>query len=143
MRSGFTILETVIVLGIVAILVMFSVPSISKSQAHHQEQLFWSELRQNWRNAQLQARNARQTTNIQYDQTTKRITFATALTANSVQVPGTLRVVKFTSFQMHANGYVKPQTQEFASTLTGRRYLMRIQLAWGGYHVESINSKDG
>lgn len=141
MKAGFTVLETIIVLAIVAIIVTFSVPEISRSRAYHEEQFFWSELRQNWRAAQLRARHERQVTKIEYEQTSNQIVFMAGQKQDVVHLPGTLKVIRFDQFQMHENGYVKPQTQEFKSSLTGCRYLMRIQLAWGGYHVESIKEK--
>lgn len=141
MKTGFTVLETVIVLGIVTVLVIFSVPGISQCRAYNEEQLFWSELRQNWRTAQLRARNERQVTQVEYEQSSNQIVFVADQKRDAVQLPGTLKVIRFEPFQMHANGYVKPQTQEFKSSLTECRYLMRIQLAWGGYHVERVNEK--
>ncbi|KRL28564.1 hypothetical protein FD27_GL001562 [Limosilactobacillus frumenti DSM 13145] len=141
MKAGFTVVETIIVLGIVAIIVMFSVPGVSQSCAYHKEQLFWSELRQNWRAAQLRARDERQVTQIEYEQDGNQIIFTAGSKQDVVHLPGTIQVIRFEPFQMHENGYVKPQTQEFKSSLTGRHYLMRIQLAWGGYHVESVNEK--
>ena len=141
MRSGFTVIETVIVMGLVAIIVAFLIPGIANRRAYQQEQFFWNQLRQDWRSAQLRARTERVTTVIRYDQATNQINFVSSGTYDSLDVPSTLKVVRFVPFSMHENGYVKPQTQEFCSTLTKRRYLMRIQLAWGGYHIEKVDEK--
>lgn len=134
-------LESVIVLGITALIVTFSFPSLRKCQQVAAENAFWDRFQQNWRNAQLRAKINHIETGVAFKNDSYQIEFMWRKDGECqrqlLDIPDTLRVNDFTDFRMHENGYIKPRTQEFESAITHRKYLMKIQLAWGGYHIET------
>ena len=54
----------------------------------------------------------------------------------TVDIPASMRVVKFGDVRMHSDGYVRPRTFVIDSPGRHRRYLMNNQLAWGGDRLE-------
>ncbi|MBB1062633.1 type II secretion system protein [Limosilactobacillus fastidiosus] len=140
-RCGFTILETIIVLVLTALIVTFSFPSLSRSRQVVAEHEFWNDFRQEWQAAQVRSKTRHIETAVTFDSSSYQIEFAWLEHYQPVKkrltVPETLLVRKFDDFEMHENGYTKPRTQEFQSSINGTTYLMRIQLAWGGYRIET------
>lgn len=138
MKKAFTTIEMVIVLGIVALLLAFTMPNFTHSRQLMMEEQFWRSMRQQWRTAQIAAQLHHQATNVDYDKEAQQITFSTGRHHTEVVVPGTLTVRRFNAIEMHEDGYVRPQTMVFDSRLNDCRYLMKIQLAWGGYRLEKV-----
>lgn len=134
-------LESIIVLGITVLIITFSFPNLKKSQQVATENAFWSSFQQNWRNAQLRAKINHIETGVTFKRETYQVEFTwyenSQFQKQLLDIPATLRVNEFSNFRMHENGYTKPRTQEFESSITHRKYFMKIQLAWGGYHIET------
>lgn len=137
---GFTLVETLLVLALVTLIISFSFPSLYRSRQNVAEREFWSGLRQQWQAAQVRAKTKQLATAVTYDSDEHQIEFSwiegSELIKRRLTVPDTLLVRKFENFRMHENGYTKPRTEEFYSSLHHRTYYMRIQLAWGGYRIE-------
>lgn len=138
MKKAFTTIEVVIVLGIIALLLTFTMPNFVHSRQLMMEEQFWRSMRQQWRTAQIAAQLHHQATNVDYDKETQQIIFSTGGHHTEVVVPGTLIVRHFNTIEMHEDGYVRPQTMMFDSQLNDQRYLMKVQLAWGGYRLEKV-----
>lgn len=140
-KQAFTLLEVLIVLILTALIVSFSFPNLTRSRQVIAEHEFWDDFRQAWQAAQVRSKTKHVETTVTFDPESYRIEFCwreqQQLVSDRLDVPETLLVKKFDSFKMHENGYTKPRTEEFQSSINGRVYLMRIQLAWGGYRIEA------
>lgn len=137
-REGFTFLETIIVLGIAALLLLITIPNFTKTRQKLAEEQFWRSLRQDWQWAQLQCESKHQYIVIRYDKSGERITFRIndqTRESKVIPIPSTLNVDAFSELYMTPNGYTRPQTQTFRSLIDGHRYYMKIQLGWGGYRI--------
>lgn len=135
-KPAFTMLEAVIVLGIVALVVGLTMPAMTRDRQAMAEEQFWRNLRHNWRQAQLRAELNQQSTQIKYNVVAQTVEFDWASGQKQVAIPATIKVFRFPKLKMAADGYIKAQTQVFYSELDQHYYLMKIQLAWGGYRIE-------
>lgn len=137
-RLAYTLVETLIVLGIVGGLFLLGGLKVQPLLQKNAEQVFWQELKDNWQLSETRAKSKQIGTSIR-NVGNQYIRFE-SIDGNTrlrkdVTVPATLKIRYFGEVNMHQNGYVKPGTQRFYSTLTGKNYAMKIQLAWGGYYV--------
>ncbi|MBD5806441.1 type II secretion system protein [Limosilactobacillus walteri] len=139
-RKGFTFLETIIVLGIAALILTITIPPFTRSQQIMMEERFWRLFRREWRQAQLRAEIDQQLTIIRYNKVGGTIYFRWSNGCNEVVIPATLRVVSFGEVVISPTGYTKARTQVFQSNINHHLFLMKIQLAWGGYRIEEKNS---
>lgn len=133
-------LETLIVLVLTTLIITFSFPNLTRSQQVVAEHEFWNDFRQAWQAAQVRSKTKQIETMVTFDSESYQIEFCwydQGKKRDRLSVPETLLVKKFDDFRMHENGYTKPRTQEFQSSINGQTYLMRIQLAWGGYRIET------
>ncbi|WP_267202482.1 type II secretion system protein [Limosilactobacillus kribbianus] len=135
-RPAFTVVEMIVVLGMVALLFTLMMPQLNPTRTQIAEQEFWHAMRQNWQCAQATAQIRHQGTNIIYDPDNQQILFLADGINTKVNIPSSLEVMRFKDIEMHADGYVRPRTIIFDSPGRHRRYLMKIQLAWGGYSLE-------
>lgn len=136
---AFTSVEMIIVLGLVAILCVTVAPSLQPSRQAITEQQFWHAMRQQWRRAQVAAQLDHQSTIISCHSDTQQVEFWRDGDASFLNIPATLRPKRFVTVFIHEDGYAAPQTICFDSTLNHRRYLMKVQLAWGGYRLEKTH----
>lgn len=134
-------LESMIALALTALIITFTFPSVTRNHQITAERQFWNSFRQEWREAQVRAKVNHEETAVTYHATDEQIEFSwwqgERPCRRQLNIPETLLVRKFEDFKMHENGYTRPRTQEFQSSINQRTYLMRIQLAWGGYHIET------
>ncbi|WP_294543914.1 type II secretion system protein [uncultured Limosilactobacillus sp.] len=137
-RQAFTLLEMLIVLGIVALTLLISWPSMHRAVQKNAERQFWQIFRQAWQAAQVRSKTSQESTRVVYLRHRNLIVFSWPNDSEQIRVPETLFVKRFNDIEMKKTGYVSPQTEEFISTLDGTDYQMRIQLAWGSYHVQAI-----
>lgn len=138
-RSGFTLLEMLLVMLITVTSLLGSWPQIRRTMARNEERQFWRTFRQAWQTAQIRAkvRNAATYVVYRHDQNPSVIIFSWSGGCERIIIPKTLAVRKFDDIEMKTSGYVSPKTEEFISSLDGTIYRMRIQLAWGSYHVQA------
>ncbi|WP_225349639.1 type II secretion system protein [Paucilactobacillus wasatchensis] len=139
-QKGFTLLETLIVLGLISLTFSFGTLQLRQIRDASNERHFWQALQQEWQVSQTRAQGDNNGTDIVYLAGPQIIRFkwrAADYTThyNDVAIPVTIKVVSFAPLKMLANGYVKAQTQKFRSMLTNQTYDMKVQLAWGGYYV--------
>jgi competence protein ComGD len=138
-QAAFTLIESVIVLGLICVVVSFgSIKLTAMTQADREKQ-FWRQLDQNWQASKVRAENNQQETEIKHLNGVIRFRWIENYRSqySDVTIPSTIQVVQFKKLKMLANGYVKAGTQKFYSTRTKRNYEMKIQLAWGNYYVET------
>lgn len=135
-QNGFTALETIIVLGIVTLVIGITISLPIKSRQRMAEEHFWSSLRQEWRQAQVRALTKHQVTWISYNQNTNAIDFRWVAGKDYVSLPSTLKVKWFERFMITDTGYTRARTECFQSDIDQQLYLLKIQLAWGGYRIE-------
>lgn len=133
---AFTMIEALIVLAITALIIGITLPSMSRSERLLGEQQFWRSMRKEWHQSQLRAELNHYPTEIEYDPFTREIIFKWFNGKSRLPVPATLQVVQFDKVEISETGYSRARTQEFRSKINGHRYLMKIQLAWGGYRFE-------
>lgn len=137
-QQAFTLLETVIVMAIVTMLLCLITPLASRSKQEASERQFWSDLQVQWQAAQTRAKVNHQITFIEPQDQSKLIEFSWVdhqYHHATVKLPSTLVLDHFPDIKMLETGFVSPQTARFHSSLTHKKYEMRIQLGWGGYHV--------
>lgn len=135
-RHGFTLTETIVVLGIVALMGLLMVPRANSSYARWEHQRFWKELRQEWQFAQVNAEEQHQVTEIYYDPQKRELVFLAQNNRQVLKVPRQLRVEKINRTVMKSNGYIRPDTWRFVDQLNKQEIQMKIQLAGGGYRIE-------
>lgn len=137
-RDGFSILEMVIVLLIVSLLLTITFPKSIYSYQRWEQQRFWQGLQQHWQMAQTKAMNLHQTTFITYDMDKREINFSTNNVVSSLKVPKTLKVYGTKKVKIHTNGYIRPCSWRFRNELDSYDYVMKIQMAGGGYRIEKV-----
>lgn len=135
---AFTSVEMIVVLGLVTAIYLMLAPSFQPSRQAIVEQEFWHGMRQNWRAAQVAAQVRHQPTLIDYCPETQRIRFTRDDHRTYLDIPPTLKVVPFDMIVIDGTGYTAPRTIRFKSRRRHCCYLMKIQLAWGGYRLEEV-----
>lgn len=137
-QVAFTSVEMIVVLGIVAAIYLLLAPNFQPSRQAIGEQQFWHGMRQNWRAAQVAAQVHHQSTLIDYCPETQRIRFTRDNRYTYLDIPPTLEVKPFDMIVIDDTGYTVPRTLHFESRRHHCGYLMKIQLAWGGYRLEKV-----
>ncbi|WP_302116818.1 hypothetical protein [uncultured Limosilactobacillus sp.] len=135
-EKAFTFLESIIVLGVAALLVLITIPNFTKGQQIMAEARFWRLLRYEWRRAQLRAEVDHQYIVIRYNKVGATLYFRGNDGIREIEIPQTLKVICFNEVTISPTGYTRARTQIFKSTVNDRLYRMKIQLAWGGYRLE-------
>lgn len=133
-RVGFTLVESVIVLGLVAISFTICWPHFNHDWDQYKQDQFFAQLKTEWQLAQSNAKSRREPTKISFY--CDHISFDSQHYYQELKLPAKLKMRDHTDVVMHADGYVRPCTWEFCSELDHHVYYMRIQMAWGGYRIE-------
>lgn len=141
-RLAFTSVEMIVVLGLVAAIYLMLAPNFQPSRQAIAEQQFWHGLRQNWRAAQVAAQVRHQPTIVDDCSETHRIKFERGEHLTYLDIPPTLEVESFDMFVIDDTGYTAPRTIRFKSRRQHCCYLMKIQLAWGGYRLEKVPNEN-
>lgn len=142
-QSAFTLLESVIVLGLVSVMVAFGAINLRESTENNRERYFWQQMKENWQEAQVRSENNNTQTTI--DKYPDGIRFhwmdlKKGPQDNYIKIPTTLSVKSFPTVIVRPNGYAKANSEIFYSKKHNKTYFMRVQLGWGGYDLET---KDG
>lgn len=137
-QRAFTSVEMIVVLGLVAAIYLIITPIFQPSRQLIAEQQFWHGMRQNWRAAQVAAQVQHQPTTIDYHPGTQQIVFDRGDHKTALNIPPTIETKDFNLIIIDNSGYTAPQTVRFKSRLRHCWYLMKIQLAWGGYRLEKV-----
>ncbi|MGM9891960.1 type II secretion system protein [Limosilactobacillus sp.] len=135
-RAAFTMIEMVIVLGLVTLVVCLTGPQMKRSQQCVAEQEFWHSFRQEWHCAQTQAQLSRQSTIITYEVDENAIVFKNHQYRHLVTLPNSLQVRKFRPLEMRADGYLEPGSRRFYSRAQHCWYRLVIQMARGEFDVK-------
>ncbi|MGO2299047.1 competence type IV pilus minor pilin ComGD [Paucilactobacillus nenjiangensis] len=140
-QNGFTMIETVIVLALIALMFVFGTMKLGDLKAASDERRFWTQLERSWQQSQSRAQNHGKPTTIRQSKNQTEILFRSHNRRNDddnrdVKVPKTIIIKKFDEITMLQNGYVKATTEKFYSTRTHKEYSMKVQLAWGGYYID-------
>lgn len=131
-RDAFTLLESVIVLVIAVLIVMIISPSMNKSRQIAMERQFWTKLHSCWDLEVNKARRHHQRMIIYADGHQMRVG------QEILKMPQTLSTHDFAVLNVHKDGFVAPQTRVLYSSIDHSRYVLKIQMGWGGYRVEKI-----
>lgn len=131
----------IIVLGIAALTMLIGWPSMQRTIQKNEERQFWQTFRQAWQAAQVRSKTSNESTHVFYLKNHSQVVFSWAGGTEHINIPGTLSVRRFNDIEMKTTGYVSPQTEEFVSKLDNTDYQIRIQLAWGSYHVQATQKK--
>lgn len=137
-RRAFTSVEMIVVMGLVAVIYLLLVPNFQPSRQAIVEREFWHGMRQEWRAAQVAAQVRHQVTVIDYHPASQQIAFDRDGNTTCLNIPPTLKADRFSRFMIDGSGYTAPQTMRFTSQREHCSYLMKIQLAWGGYRLEKV-----
>lgn len=135
-RRAFTMIEMIISLGIVASIMMLTVPKTTRSYQEWQGNQFWRELKQEWQLSQVRSQNEGEITDITYSQEERAIVFCSKNHRRKIRVPGFIRVRDLKARTMLSNGYIRPATWSFIDLLHHEEIDLKIQMAGGGYRIE-------
>lgn len=129
-RPGFTLVESTIVLFIVALILALGTPQVVKSRQIATERQFFTRLASCWALETNRARQEKRRMSIYVHQHQMRI-------GNQIlEMPKTLSADGFASLTVYPDGFVAPQRRVLFSSIDDSCYVMKIQMGWGGYHVE-------
>lgn len=134
--GAFTVLEMVLVLGLVVVIMWIMGPQFGQGKQCMAEDRFWQSFRQEWQLAQMRVQLYHLPTTISYSSMTNSVDFTSDNHNRSVSLPSSLRLTAFTPIEMKADGYVCPGNRCFYSRARECRYRLVIQMARGEFDVE-------
>ncbi|WP_367341919.1 prepilin-type N-terminal cleavage/methylation domain-containing protein [Limosilactobacillus sp.] len=129
--KAFTLVESLIVLFITAIIIAFFSPQMTKSRQRAIENEFFQRVETEWSKATTRARETGEPCRITIQN--QRMCFGKR---ESIALPKTLKPTCFGAIQIGEDGFVSPQTEEFTSEIDDRIYRLKIQMGWGGFKLE-------
>jgi competence protein ComGD len=132
-RSSFTLVETVIVFAIVLLVITLTSPSLTRSRQSAAERQFFTRLKSCWELETNRARNEHRRMSI-FTNDQQMI-----IGNKVVKMPATLSAPDFAVLNVYDDGFTSPHTRVFYSKVDRSRYVVKIQMGWGGYRVEKIN----
>lgn len=135
-KPGFTLVEMVIVLGVMVMIITLTGPTACSGFQQWQQRIFWKDFKQEWQLAQVRAQSEEQSTLIRYDMEQRQVSFHANHRFQNITVPKSLKVRKSVERVMHAGGYIQPATWEFIDTINHQEIDVKIQMAGGGYRIE-------
>lgn len=140
-RKGFTLIETVIVLGISALILIFLVFAVAMfPQSNIKEKAFWRCFDEQWNSAIQMAKDNGQITTVSFWSNSDEVVFSqyrnNGLHYKRVQLPDGLRPVEFREIKITEKGFVKPQTLNWYSQNCHCKIHQKFQLGWGIYYCE-------
>lgn len=135
-RNGFTLIEMITVLALLALVMTVSWPVAHYNWEKMRQRIFFKTFRQEWQLAQANCKNNYEGTTIDFYQPGRFFLFSNSHYQHEVRLPASLRLCPRKPLTMHADGYVKPCSWQFKNELDHHDYFMRFQMAWGGYRLE-------
>ncbi|GAB5052738.1 competence type IV pilus minor pilin ComGD [Pediococcus ethanolidurans] len=138
-KSGFTLIETLVVLSIIAFIFTFGHLTFKTVIEQQEEKQFWAKFDDDWKRYEQFANSEGVVTYITFDKSKRKIRFNPLKTFNKenseISLPKTLSLFSNQEVKIGSDGYVKPQTIAFQSEVNKCTYRLTIQLGWGVYHV--------
>lgn len=128
---AFTLLESLLVLLITAMIVTALSPQMIKSRQRAVENEFFQRVETEWSKTTTRARENGESCRITIQN--RRMYFGER---SSIALPKTLTPTYFGSVYIHDDGFVSPQTEIFQSNIDQRIYRLKIQMGWGGFRIE-------
>lgn len=128
---AFTLVESLIVLMLTAMLMAFFTPQMVKSRQRTAENEFFRRMEAEWDKSTTRARQQGNPCRITIQN--RHLCFGNR---TAVTLPQTLKPTRFGAIQINGDGFVSPQTEEFTSSIDGRIYRLKIQMGWGGFKIE-------
>lgn len=129
--KAFTLLESLLVLFITAIIVAFFSPQMVRSRQRAVENHFFQQVEGEWAKTTTRARQRGKPCRITIQN--NQMCFGQRTT---ISLPKTLKPTEFGAIQINDDGFVSPQTEVFQSQIDGRIYRLKIQMGWGGFKLE-------
>lgn len=132
-RRAFTLVETVIVFAIALLLITLTSPSLTRSRQAAAERQFFTRLKSCWDLETNRARNEKHRLSIYANGQQMNV-------GNKViKIPSTLSTPNFAVLNVYDDGFTAPHTRVFYSKIDRSRYVMKIQMGWGGYRIEKVS----
>lgn len=128
---AFTLLESLLVLFITAILIAFFTPQMVKSRQRAVENEFFQRVEVEWGKTTTRARQRQESCEITIHN--NQLCFGNR---TAISLPQTLKPTCFGAVKVNEDGFISPQTEVFKSRIDGRIYRMKIQMGWGGFKLE-------
>ncbi|WP_412990048.1 competence type IV pilus minor pilin ComGD [Pediococcus siamensis] len=140
LKSGFTLLESLIVLAMVGLLLTSGNLVLKNALSYQREKEFWENFDTEWKKYEQFANFENTVTYISFNKTQEKISFNPLKASNKanyvLKLPPTLHLLSSQEVKIGNNGYVKPQSIGFHSDRDQHTYRITIQLGWGVYHVK-------
>lgn len=134
-RSGFTLIEMILVLGILALTLLLTTPKMVRSYEHWEQQRFFKRLEQEWNGSLTYARAIDHRVFVQFIPTRQVVSFQTKNNGQAytnLKLPHSLRMgignEGEKDWQITQDGITSPGTITFYDRRTEERYEMRIQM---------------
>ncbi|WP_295746580.1 type II secretion system protein [uncultured Limosilactobacillus sp.] len=132
-RSAFTLVETVIVFAIALLIITLTSPSLTRSRQSAAERQFFTRLKSCWDLETNRARSEKRRLSIYANGRQMNV-------GNKViKLPATLSTPNFAVLNVGDDGFTAPHTRVLYSKLDRSRYVMKIQMGWGGYRIEKVS----
>ena len=137
-RPAFTLVEMLLVLGIVAASFWLVTPRAIRGYQVWEQQRFFKQLEQQWQAAAVHARVSQRASSVKVLFDSRQICFiwhsAHHMQRKDLAVPGSLTLVTpgKIGWKLQTDGYTTPGTIGFIDRQTGARYEVRIQMG-GAY----------
>ncbi|KRL94792.1 type II secretion system protein [Limosilactobacillus equigenerosi] len=137
-RPAFTLVELLIVLGMVALMILLSGPQVRRMQMNLNEQVFWHRFRQQYLVGLQTARRGDGPTVIVYLPSKHQMYFQHFKAAPDarISVPKSLQVRndRQVTIQNHT-AYTAPQTWQLVNNDEDYQYAITFQMGGGEYHL--------
>ncbi|MFD0898595.1 hypothetical protein [Loigolactobacillus binensis] len=134
-HTGFTLLEAVVVLGLVAGFALIPLTQFGPLRQHYTEQIFFNSFDQEWRELQARALLNQEHTQIQFyaDQITFRAFVGKQRVATRTLALPAGMVVDTQDIFIDPPGHMGPREIQFNSHYFGHTTVIKPQMGWGIY----------
>lgn len=135
-QRAFTLVEEVIVLALGAVILALASPQLVRSRQVAAERQFFTRLSAIWtlqtNRARINGRRMRVSANDQEMKVGETV----------IELPATLTPTNFACLEIGKDGFVAPHTRVLKSSIDHSRYVLKIQMGWGGYRVKKVAGWD-
>lgn len=135
--NGFTLVEMLIVLGLVASLLIIIIKPAQRMIANYQERLFWNNLKYTW-NREFTVLSHRQQKGVVKFELQQVVFWEGNRQVEIVKLPASLLVYSFKQVTINETGQTSGQKVRINSIDNKRHYQIVIQVGWGKYYVKQV-----
>lgn len=134
-RPGFTLIEMILVLGIVALTLLLTTPRVIRAYDQWEQQRYLKQVEQEWNATLMYARSVHHSVLVKYEPTNQMVKFQTKSNGRGfveLKAPHSLQVGEkregSRNWKITADGLTGPGTMVFFDKQTEERYEARIQM---------------